>query len=162
MIAKAAICAGLILIFPIAAFSETLIGRIVGVADGDTITLLDAQRSQHKVRLMGIDAPEKNQPFGHESKKSLSDQVFGRTATVEWTKLDRYQRILGTVLVDGKDANLEQIRRGLAWHFKKYQNEQTPLDRARYSNAEIEAQKTSKGLWSDSSSIPPWDWRKLK
>ena len=162
MNAKAAFFTVLLLIFPIFAFSDTLTGRVVGVADGDTVTVLDAQHTQHKVRLMGIDAPEKNQPFGNESKKSLSDQVFGRTVTVEWTKLDRYGRIIGKIQVDGQDANLAQTRKGLAWHFKKYQGEQEPLDRARYSNAEIEARQTGKGLWSDADPIAPWDWRRHK
>lgn len=162
MKAQAAIFTVLLLIFPTIAVSDTLIGRVVGVADGDTVTVLDEQQTQHKVRLMGIDAPEKNQPFGHESKKSLSDQVFGRTVTVEWAKLDRYGRIVGKILTGDQDANLEQTRRGLAWHFKKYQGEQEPLDRARYSNAEIEARQAGKGLWSDSNPIAPWDWRRHK
>jgi len=142
--------------------ADTLIGKVVGLADGDTITVLDSQQTQHKVRLMGIDCPEKSQPFGQNAKQSLSDLVFGQPVSVEWQKLDRYGRIVGKVLVNGQDANLEQIRRGMAWHFKKYDREQEPLDRGTYSQAEIEARMGNRGLWSDPEPIPPWDWRKSK
>lgn len=142
--------------------ADTLVGQVVGVTDGDTITVLDGQQTQHKVRLMGIDAPEKAQSFGQNAKQSLSDLVFGRSVNVEWQKLDRYERIVGKVLVSGLDANLEQVRRGLAWHYKKYEREQEPIDRATYSQAEIEARMGNRGLWSDPSPIPPWDWRKSK
>lgn len=110
---------------------------------------------------MGV-CPEKAQPFGQKAKQSLSDLVFNRSVSVEWQKLDRYERIVGQVLVSGQDANLEQIRRGLAWHYKKYEREQEPLDRATYSQAEIEARMSKRGLWSDPEPIPPWDWRKSK
>ena len=142
--------------------ADTLAGKVVGVADGDTITVLDGQQTQHKIRLMGIDAPEKAQPFGQNSKQSLSDLVFDRSVSVEWKKLDRYQRIVGKVQINGQDANLEQVRRGLAWHYKKYEREQEPLDRATYSQAEIEARMGRRGLWSDPGPTPPWDWRKSK
>jgi len=142
--------------------ADTLTGKVVGVADGDTITVLDGQQTQHKIRLMGIDAPEKAQPFGQNSKQSLSDLVFDRSVSVEWKKLDRFQRIVGKVQINGQDANLEQVRRGLAWHYKKYEREQEPLDRAAYSQAEIEARMGTRGLWSDPDPIPPWDWRKSK
>jgi len=142
--------------------ADTLIGKVVGVADGDTITVLDSQQTQHKVRLMGIDCPEKSQPFGQNAKQSLSDLVFGHSVNVEWQKLDRYERIVGKVMVNGHDVNLEQVRLGLAWHYKKYDREQEPFDRASYSQAEIEARMGYRGLWSDPEPIPPWDWRKNK
>jgi len=145
-----------------ATLADTLVGKVVGVSDGDTITVLDGQQTQHKVRLMGIDCPEKAQPFGQNAMQNLSDLVFGRSVSVEWQKLDRYERIVGRVLVSGQDANLEQVRKGLAWHYKKYEREQEPLDRATYSQAEIEARMGNRGLWSDPSPIPPWDWRKSK
>lgn len=154
--------AGLLLFFLHTANADTLVGRVVGITDGDTITVLDGQQTQHKVRLMGIDCPEKAQPFGQNAKESLSDIVFGRTVNVEWQKLDRYGRIVGKVLVSGQDANLEQVGRGLAWHYKKYDREQEPLDRSTYSQAEIDARMSNRGLWSDPEPIPPWDWRKSK
>ena len=89
---------------------QTITGKVVGVSDGDTITVLDASKRQHKVRLDGIDAPESSQDFGSRAKQSLSDLVFGKTVTVLGSKKDRYGRTLGKVMLsDGKDINLEQI-----------------------------------------------------
>jgi len=89
---------------------QTIIGKVVGVSDGDTITVLDASKRQHKVRLDGIDAPESSQDFGSRAKQSLSDLVFGKTVTVLGSKKDRYGRTVGKVMLgDGKDINLEQI-----------------------------------------------------
>lgn len=145
-----------------AALADTLTGKVVGVTDGDTITVLDGLQTQHKIRLAGIDCPEKSQPFGPSAKQSLSDLVFGRSVSVDWQKQDRYGRILGKVLVGGQDANLEQVRRGWSWHYKKYEREQEPGDRVTYAEAEIEARLARRGLWADSEPIPPWDWRKSR
>jgi endonuclease YncB( thermonuclease family) len=145
-----------------ATHAETLTGSVVGIADGDTLTLLDATKTQHKVRLAGIDSPEKGQPFGQVCKKSLSDLAYDRAATVESTKLDRYGRVIGKVLVDGQDVNLEQVRRGCGWHYKKYQNEQSLDDRLSYTSAEESARADKAGLWADKEPVPPWDWRKAR
>lgn len=144
------------------AVANTLLGRVVGVADGDTLTVLDEKNHQHKIRLSGIDAPEKSQPFGQRAKQSLSDLAYGRSVSVEWWKRDKYGRIVGKVLKRGRDVNLEQIRRGFAWHYKHYQDEQDALDRTRYADTEIEARTARRGLWTDPESIPPWDWRKAR
>lgn len=146
----------------VTASADPLLGRVVGIADGDTLTLLDASNIPHKIRLAGIDSPEKNQPFGHSCKKSLSDLAYNRAVAVESKKLDRYGRAIGKVLVDGTDANLEQIRRGCGWHYKQYQNEQSLDDRLSYSAAEEAARKGGIGLWSDAKAAPPWEWRKIK
>ena len=135
-------------------------GHVVGVADGDTITVLDADKVQHKIRLTGIDAPEKKQPFGNRSKQSMSDMVFNKNVTVETGKRDRYGRELGKVLAGGKDVNLEQVRAGLAWHYKAYERTQPVTDRQAYADAENEAKDAKRGLWADSEPIPPWEWRK--
>ncbi len=140
--------------------AETITGRVVGVADGDTITVIDAANQQHKIRLSGIDAPEKYQPFGQASKQSLSDQVYDRQVAVETAKTDRYGRVVGKVMVSGKDTNLEQIKRGLAWHYRKYENEQPIDDRVTYRKAEDEARAARRGLWSEANQVPPWEWRK--
>ena len=110
---KSTIAAGLLLA-ALACTAATIEGRVVGVADGDTITVLDANAVQHKIRLAGIDAPEKKQPFGQRSKQSLSDLVFDKAVTVETNKRDKYRREVGKVLVGGVDANLEQVKRGMA------------------------------------------------
>lgn len=88
------------------------------VSDGDTITVLNTGNTQHKVRLSGIDAPEKRQPFSARSKENLSRVLVGHSVTVEWHKRDCYKRLVGKVLVNGRDVNLEQIKAGMAWHFK--------------------------------------------
>lgn len=140
-------------------FAATIEGRVVSVADGDTITVLSADKVQHKIRLAGVDAPEKTQPFGQRSKQSLSELVFDKTVTVETNKRDKYQREVGKVVVDGLDANLEQVKRGMAWHYKAYEREQSAIDRKAYADAEIEANEARRGLWTDTEPVPPWEFR---
>ena len=142
-----------------AAQAETLTGRVVAISDGDTLTILDDSKRQHKIRLAGIDSPEKGQPFGEYCKKSLSDLAYDRMVVVESNKLDRYGRVIGKVLVDGRDANLEQVRRGCGWHYKKYQNEQSLEDRTSYDAAEQSARNGKVGLWGDRDPVAPWEWR---
>lgn len=98
--------------------------------------LLDQEHEQHEVRLSGIDAPGKSQPFGQQAKKRLSGLAHGRSVSVERRKRDRYRRIVGKVFEGGRGVNLEQGRRGLAWHYQQYQNEQDALNRGRYATAE--------------------------
>jgi len=143
-------------------YADTLQGRVVSIADGDTVTVLDASQNQHKIRLLGIDAPERKQPFGHRSKQHLSDLVFNREVSVEYSKQDRYGRTVGKILVNGVDANLEQVKAGMAWHYKAYQREQSHDDRAAYARAEERARVGRKGLWFDSDPTAPWDWRKAQ
>lgn len=152
----------LALLFSLTCHSATIEGRVVGVADGDTVTVLDVDKVQHKIRLAGIDAPEKKQDFGERSKQSLSDLVFSKTVTVETGKTDRYGREVGKVLVDGMDANLEQVQRGFAWHYKAYQREQAANDRKLYDFAESEAKAAKRGLWGEADPMPPWAYRKVQ
>lgn len=144
------------------ASADILNGQVVAIADGDTVTVLDASNKQWKIRLLGIDAPEKKQAFGQKSKANLSDLVFNKQVSAEYSKKDKYGRTVGKIIVDGVDANLEQVRAGLAWHYKKYEREQPVDDRAAYANAEEQARAEKKGLWVDAEPTPPWDWRKLK
>ena len=141
-------------------YAETLTGRIVGISDGDTVTLLDANQRQYKIRLTGIDAPEKKMPFGQRSKEHLSDLIFNKDVQVETEKLDRYGRTLGKVLLNRNDINLAMINAVLAWHYKKYQHEQSGSDRLLYAHAEEQARQQRIGLWRDPKPIPPWEWRK--
>lgn len=152
----------LLLLWSFSVSANTLVGRVVGVTDGDTVTVLDEQRQQHKIRLAGIDAPEKSQAFGTRSKQNLSDAVFGKTVSVEWNKMDRYGRIVGKIIADAKDVNLGQVQSGLAWWYQKYSAEQSTSDRRLYELAESDAQKKQLGLWSEPSPTPPWDWRKSR
>ena len=149
----------LALLFAFAANADTITGQVVGVTDGDTITVLDADKVQHKIRLAGIDAPEKKQAFGNRSKESLSDLVFDKTVSVETDKRDRYRREIGKVLVNGQDVNLVQVERGMAWFYRQYQREQSPNDRKLYEAAEDAAKAGKRGLWRDSEPVPPWDFR---
>lgn len=148
----------LCLVFQVQA--DTLLGKVINVADGDTITVLDDTHTQHKIRLTGIDAPEKRQAFGNVSKQSLAEQVAGQSVAVEWVKVDKYGRKLGKVLLAGLDCNLVQIKRGLAWHYKQYQREQSPTDQQSYAAAEIEARAAKLGLWRDADPVPPWEFRR--
>jgi endonuclease YncB( thermonuclease family) len=139
--------------------THQLEGRIVGVHDGDTITLLDAENRQHKIRLDGIDAPELGQPFGRASKQHLAELLANREAVAECSKTDRYRREVCRVLIGGADAGLEQIRAGMAWCFRRYAKELPPDRRQQYTDMEAQAQAERRGLWTDGEPVPPWDWR---
>jgi endonuclease YncB( thermonuclease family) len=149
-----------VLLAPPFVLAQTIQGKVIRVADGDTITVLDQSKTQHKIRLAGIDAPEKGMPFGQKSKQHLSDLVAGKQVIVETTKVDRYGRNVGKVLLDGQDANLAQIEAGLAWHYKDYEREQSKADRLAYGQAGMRAKGARKGLWIKQDPVPPWDWRK--
>jgi endonuclease YncB( thermonuclease family) len=142
-----------------AVWADVLEGRVVGVADGDTITLLDGNRHEHRIRLGGIDAPEKGQPYGERSKQHLSDLAFGKDAKADCYKVDRYGRDVCSVYVNGKDVGLAQLDAGLAWWYRKYAHEQLPRDRIDYESAEDRAAADRAGLWQDKNPIPPWEWR---
>ena len=137
--------------------------RVIGVSDGDTVKVLDAQQETHTIRLLGIDAPEKAQPFGARAKQSLSDLAYGQTLTIEWYKRDRYGRIVGKLLDGrGEDLNLAQVRRGMAWHYKEYRKEQPAKDRDIYADAEQAARHQGRGLWADAQAEAPWEYRRQK
>lgn len=140
--------------------AATLQGKVVSVADGDTITVLDSQKTQHKIRLQGIDAPERAQAFGNKSKQSLHEMVHGKQVTVDYQKKDKYGRVVGKILLNSTDVCLEQLKRGMAWHYKQYANEQPKEDRETYSLAEQQAKTELKGLWKDKQPVPPWEFRK--
>jgi len=134
-------------------------GKVINVHDGDTITVLDKDNKKTHIRLQGIDAPELKQEFGSVSQQNLSRLVLGKQVTIVWTKLDKYRRTVGTIMLDGRDVNIEQVKAGLAWHFKKYEDEQKPDDRITYAAAELDARAAKLGLWKDPNPTPPGDWR---
>ena len=140
------------------------------MADGDTITVLDADKTQHKIRVAGIDAPEKKQAFGQRSKTSMSDLVFGKDVDVVANKRDRYGRLIGKVMVadpscrartcpKALDAGLAQLTAGMAWWYRQYAREQSAEDAGTYEVAEQEARARHAGLWRDAAPTAPWDWR---
>jgi endonuclease YncB( thermonuclease family) len=151
----------LLLLFALAAtaHAEVITGKVVGVADGDTLTLLDESEQQHKIRLSGIDAPEKAQPFGQKSKDRLAETVFGKIVAADCHKTDRYGRRICSIMSRGHDVGLLQVRAGLAWWYRQYEREQTAKDRVLYEQAEAEAKAESIGLWSEKVPVPPWAWR---
>ncbi len=142
--------------------ADTLQGKVVSVADGDTITVLDGNKTQHKIRLQGIDAPEKAQAFGQKSKQSLNQLVHSKIVTVEFQKKDKYGRTVGKVILNGTDVCLEQIKLGMAWHYKQYQSEQPKEDRDTYAQAELTARTQAVGLWKDKSPTSPWEFRRQR
>lgn len=143
-------------------WAEQLLGTVVAIADGDTVTVLDGSRAQHKVRLAGIDAPERQQAFGTRSRQRLADLVAGAEVLVEHHKRDRYGRLVGKVLVRGADVGRILVVDGLAWHYKQYEREQSAEDRVSYAEAETSARELRVGLWQDAAPVPPWEWRKAK
>ncbi len=159
---KKALLTTLLIVLCNSVIAESYTARVVSIADGDTVTVLDAENQQHKIRLVGIDAPEKRQPFGNVSRMHLGKLVHLRTVTIETNKRDRYQRELGKVILDGKDINLEQVRAGYAWHYKQYMREQSAADKENYAQAEIYARTNRHGLWRDENPEPPWEFRHQK
>lgn len=151
----------LICFFSASAISEVLNGTVVGVSDGDTITVLDNSNKEHKVRLMGIDAPEKSQSFGNQAKKTLSNYIYKKEVSVEYKKLDKYKRIVGKVTLDERDICLQMIRDGMAWHYKEYAKEQSKTDKDLYSEAEAKARKLKVGLWHQADATKPSNFRNL-
>jgi endonuclease YncB( thermonuclease family) len=150
----------ILLFFSLLSFAEELIGKVIKVSDGDTITVLDSNNQKHKIRLKGIDAPESQQAFGDISTQSLSELVYDKEVVVNWDKKDKYYRILGKVIIDGRDANYEQLKKGLAWYYKQYEKDLNDEDKKKYSEAEEWARNYTEGLWADSNSIPPWEYRR--
>jgi len=134
--------------------ADEIRGKVVSIADGDTITVLDAEKVQHKIRLEGIDAPEKGQAFGTNAKEKMSELVGEKDVVVTWEKKDRYGRILGDVHLGDRHINLEMVQEGLAWHYKQYSKSKE------LAEAEDVARKAKKGLWGDKSPEPPWEFRK--
>ena len=149
--------------------ARVLEGIVVKIADGDTITVLDSNKVQHRIRIAGIDAPEKGQPFGNASGKRLGELVARKDVRVEYQKHDRYGRIVGKVWVTPidcptcdktLDVGLAQITTGMAWWYRKYAHEQSPEDQGRYEFAEKEAKAKRAGLWQDKNPQTPWEFRR--
>lgn len=141
---------------------QVVTGRVIAVSDGDTVTVLDGNLRQRKIRLSGIDAPEKKQAFGERSRQSLSDLLMSRLVVVHIHKKDRYGRELGRIEADQTDLNLEQLHRGMAWHYVQYESEQPPEERKAYREAETMARAQKAGLWADKAPQPPWLFRQVE
>ncbi|MDR4470189.1 MAG: thermonuclease family protein [Nitrospira sp.] len=152
----------LALLFPILLFTPSVeaafpfTGKVVAVLDGDTIEVLHNGKAE-RIRLNGVDCPEKKQAFGQKAKQLTSSLVFGKTVVVVPSEVDRYKRIVGDVfLPNGVNVSYELVRAGLAWWYRKYS------DDVLIAVLELEAQLEKRGLWTDPHPVPPWEWRKLK
>ncbi len=140
---------------PLGAQGPEFTGLVVGVSDGDTITVRSARQTV-KVRLAAIDCPEKRQAFGARAKQFTSEQVFGQTVTVIPVDVDRYGRLVGEVILDdGPSLNRELVAVGLAWWYRKYSDDQD------IAQLEDDARQAKRGLWADPDAIPPWEFRRL-
>ena len=129
-------------------------GKVVGVHDGDTFTILHEGKAK-KVRVNGIDCPEMGQPFGKNAKQHASGLIFGRVVTVRVFGRDRYGRTIGdAVLPDGGTLSSEMVRAGLAWQYRQYSKDKG------LAALEAEARMSGRGLWADARPMAPWDWRK--
>jgi endonuclease YncB( thermonuclease family) len=148
----------LIVLAPTPGHAADFAAKVVGISDGDTLTVLKADRTQAKIRLHGIDAPETGQDFATRSKQATSDLAFGKAVIVRPLSTDRYGRTVAEVILpDGRLLNRELIRQGMAWWFRAY----APNDRE-LQRLEVEARDAKRGLWSQPNPIPPWDWRQGK
>lgn len=141
---------------------STASGRVIGITDGDTFTLLDADKRRLKIRLNGPDAPEHDQDFGRVSKDYLSELIFGKVVTVSWRKVDRNHRPVAIVSLGSTDVGLDLLRAGLAWYFTRYERDVPVSKRGLYADAEKEARAAKRGLWQQPNPVPPWEWRAQK
>lgn len=152
--AVATMCAAPSIDSGVRCLSPTLEGRVVGISDGDTLTVLDAAKTMHKIRLAYIDAPESAQAFGQAAKRQLSRICFDKAAMVAVVDTDRYQRTVGLVACDGVNGNRSMVEAGLAWVYRRYAPSGTS-----WAALEADARRTRIGLWSDASAIAPWEYR---
>jgi micrococcal nuclease len=139
--------------------SSTYTGKVVGVSDGDTVSVMrqygNGRREQIRVRLHGIDAPESRQAYGSKAKETLSGLVFDRQVRIEERDVDGYGRTVAVLWIGSSNVNIEMVRLGMAWHYRQY----APNDR-QLAQAETEARRARRGLWADRSPVPPWDFRR--
>lgn len=132
---------------------EFIVGRVVRVIDGDTVSVLDADKTQHRIRLSQIDAPESKQPYSKVSKEALSALIADKEVKVKIAGIDRYQRVLGEIFIGDTNANLYLVEKGLAWAYTDYVTD------PRYLKAQEIAEQKKLGLWRDPQPLAPWDYR---
>jgi len=133
-----------------------LAGKVVAIADGDTLTVLDGSNEQHRIRLAGIDAPEKGQPFGTKARENLAAKVFRQTVRIDVIDVDRYHREVGRIFLGDRFINMEMVRDGFAWRYVQYDKP------GEFTAAEADAREHRRGLWADPDPMPPWEWRRAK
>lgn len=147
-----------LILWPFAALAADFAAKVVGVSDGDTLTVLTAEKRQVKIRLHGIDAPETGQDFGSRAKQTASEMAFGKQVTIREMDRDRYGRTVAEVILpDGRNLNRELTRRGMCWWYRQY----APADQE-LAGLEAEAKAAKRGLWAQPGAVPPWEWRSGK
>jgi endonuclease YncB( thermonuclease family) len=134
----------------------TITGKVVAIADGDTLTILDESKTQHEIRLAGIDAPEKAQAFGNKARAALGVKVFQQSVRVDVIDFDRYRREVGRIFPGDRFVNMEMVHDGFAWRYVQYDKP------GEFTAAEVDAREHRRGLWADANPMPPWEWRKAK
>lgn len=137
------------------AHADIFNAKVLAVLDGDTVLIIRAGHKPEKVRLLNIDAPEKAQPFGLQSKQSLAGMILKRQVKIDVPAHDMYGRLLGQISLDGLNVNEEQVKRGMAWEYSGYHSNK------KYIALQNEAQQARRGLWRQHSPQAPWQWRKL-
>jgi len=137
------------------ATAAEITGRVVGITDGDTLTVLDQSQHQTRIRLAEIDTPEAHQPYGSRAKQALSELAFGKDVRVVVAAIDRYGRTVGRIYAGSIDISAEMVRQGAAWVYRKYNHDPSLL------RLEQEAQQARRGLWAlpEAERTPPWEWR---
>jgi len=138
------------------AYSQSITGKVISVADGDTITILTSEKEQIKIRLSAIDTPEKKQAYGQKAKDFTSSMVAGKNVTIEKETIDKYGRTVAMVLIDGLNLNKEIVKQGHGWVYRKYCQKAFCGE---WLELEREAREAKIGLWADSKPVPPWIWR---
>ena len=147
-----------VLVIAVPAHSDDMITvRVIGVTDGDNLTVIDADNKQVLIRLHGLDCPELGQPFGEQAKEFTSNLCFGKIIMYRMVGIDRFDRTIATVfLAEGLEVNLEILKAGYAWYHDRYDKRQD------YADAEEKARQAGIGLWAEKDPMPPWDWRRQK
>jgi endonuclease YncB( thermonuclease family) len=134
--------------------------KVTNITDGDTVDVLGSGGAAYAIRLAGIDGPEHDQAFGTQSTQHLASLISGKTVTLECENERSYGRLICKILLPGgEDVDLDQVKAGMAWHYKQYEDEQSPADREAYGVAECTAMKSKLGLWSDPRPVQPQDFR---
>lgn len=139
--------------FSLSFAGESIHGKVIGVHDGDTLTMLVDGNKKIKIRLAQIDAPESDQAFWQKSRQSLAEMVFSKSVSVEKETVDQYGRVVGTIYLGSMNVNKNQVARGMAWVYRKYAHDKTLVQ------IEDNARQASSGLWADPNPIPPWEYR---
>lgn len=148
-----------VLFFSLHVVAEVVSGTVVAVHDGDTITL-KTNSEEKKIRLASIDAPELNQAYGAEARNMLKGLVLGKQVQVDFSKKDKYSRLVGKVILNSDDINLKQVQLGAAWVYREYLKEMPVKERTLYLEAEAQSKAAAAGLWKEADVVEPWIWRK--